>query len=335
MVEKILHNLYRIEIPLPNNPLQTLNSYVIKGSGSERSLVVDTGMNREECRIAMLTGLDEVGIDLDKTDFFITHMHADHCGLAAGLTKNPPVVYCSRLAAIDIERLSDREYWEKISAIGRLSGFPEEELQRVIYTHPGYKYCPRGQMNFKILKDKDTISAGGYNFICIKTPGHTTGHMCLYEPSKKILLSGDHILNDITPNISLGLSYNNNLLYEYINSLDKIYGLEVDLVLPGHRNLIIDCRGRIRELKNHFQARADEVLSILKKGSQDAYEVASQMTWDITCESWDLFPIMQKWFASGEAIAYLKYLEEMKMACKEEKEKKYYFALADHYQGTV
>jgi hypothetical protein len=33
------------------------------------------------------------------------------------------------------------------------------------------------------------------------------------------------------------------------------------------------------------------------------------MTWDLSYDSWDLFPVAQKWFAAGEALAHLKYLE--------------------------
>jgi hypothetical protein len=34
------------------------------------------------------------------------------------------------------------------------------------------------------------------------------------------------------------------------------------------------------------------------------------MTWDIKCDSWGAFPLAQKWFATGEAIAHLRYLKE-------------------------
>ena len=82
----------------------------------------------------------------------------------------------------------------------------------------------------------------------------------------------------------------------------------MELVLPGHRNIFTDLRGRIEELKEHHDRRAEEVLSILKKGPQTAYQVASRMTWDIVCDSFDAFPLAQKWFAAGEAIAHVKYL---------------------------
>ena len=83
MIEEILTSLYRIEVPLVNSPLRALNSYVI--TASERNLIVDTGWNRQECMDALQRGLKELGVDLEKTDFFITHMHQDHIGLLSRL----------------------------------------------------------------------------------------------------------------------------------------------------------------------------------------------------------------------------------------------------------
>jgi hypothetical protein len=53
----------------------------------------------------------------------------------------------------------------------------------------------------------------------------------------------------------------------------------------------------------------NEVAAILEKGPQHAYRVASRMTWDLKADSWEAFPRAQKWFATGEAIAHLRYLE--------------------------
>ena len=101
-----------------------------------------------------------------------------------------------------------------------------------------------------------------------------------------------------------------NPLGDYLASLDKVSALEVDIVLPGHRRIFRNCRDRIKELKRHHNRRAGEVLSILGRESGNAYQVASQMTWDLDYASWNLFPVAQKWFATGEAIAHLRYLEE-------------------------
>jgi len=118
-----------------------------------------------------------------------------------------------------------------------------------------------------------------------------------------------------------------NPLKEYLTSLDKVYNLDVKLVLPGHRSAFNNYRERIQELKRHHQTRANEVLSILQKGSKNAFQVASQMSWDLTYKSWDLFPVPQKWFATGEAIAHLKYLEEKGKVRREIQEQKVVFSL--------
>ena len=106
MFEEILPNLYRVEVPLSGSPLQSLNSYIIRGT--QRSLVIDTGWNREECRRALTSGLRELTVDLEVADFFITHAHADHSGLVSELATNVARIYIGWADAVD---LSSTESW--------------------------------------------------------------------------------------------------------------------------------------------------------------------------------------------------------------------------------
>ncbi|MFC1861665.1 MBL fold metallo-hydrolase, partial [Chloroflexota bacterium] len=281
-----------------------INSYIIKAQG--RSLIIDTGMNREECISVMSAGLKELAVDLETTDFFITHLHADHLGLVSYLATDNSTVYFNQPDA-NVIKLSSK--WNRHSDFADINGFPAEERKKAIENHPGRIYSSKGHPDFHILKEGDTISIGEYLFRCVETPGHTRGHMCLYEPNKKILMSGDHILIDITPNISLW-SDDENPLNEYLHSLDKVYNLDIKLVLPGHRSAFENYKERIEELKQHHQTRANEVLSILEEDAQNAFQVASKMTWDMDYKSWEEFPPSQKWFAFGEAVSHLKYLEE-------------------------
>jgi len=321
MIEEILTNLYKIEIPLPKNPLKSLNSYVIKGP--EQNLIIDTGWNQKECMNAMQAGLKKVGVDIRKTNFFITHLHADHIGLLSSIAADTSAIYFNRP---DADRIRSGVPWDNSINFARLNGFPENELQRVLQSHPGFKFRSKGYPPFHILEEDDKISIGDNVFRCIQTPGHTKGHMCLYEPSKKIFIAGDHILNDITPTIQLW-SYDWDPLEAYLKSLDKVYQLDIKLVLPGHRSIFRNYKERIEELKHHHQKRLDEIISILEKDSQDAYQVASQMTWDIVYDSWDLFPVPQKWFGIGEAIAHLKHLEEKEIVRKEIQGQRILFSL--------
>lgn len=303
MIEEVLPNLFRLEIPLPDNPLKWVNSYVVKSD--EGALIIDTGLNRDECHEAMLAGLKELDVDLADVFFFITHLHADHFGLVARLVSDPGRIYFSRPETEIIESWSG---WEPMIQYAARNGYPEELLRQALDAHPGFKHSSKWVPDMKTLTDGDIIEAGDYKFTCVETPGHTRGHICLYEPSAKILISGDHILGDITPNIQCW-SDEENSLKSYLESLDKTAKLDVDLVLPGHRTLIPDLYARIHELKEHHRARLAEVVDILKSGSRSAFETASLMSWDLT-GGWEEFPLAQKWFATAEATAHLRCLEE-------------------------
>lgn len=304
MVQEIRSDLFLIEVPLPNSPLKYLNSYVVRSD--DRNLIVDTGLNRNKCLEAISEGLAEIGVDLKRTDFFITHLHADHFGLVSKLATPTSRVFFNRPEA---EMIEAKGWWEPMLSAAGKNGFPEDELRKALEQHPGYKFSSDWVPEMSLLKDGDPIDVGDYHFTCLHTPGHSMGHTCLYEEEKKLLVAGDHILIDITPNIQCWYEAANPL-GDYIDSLNRVYDLEIDLVLPGHRRLIDDHRARIDELKRHHQARCDEIVDILAQQTLNAYQTASHMTWDIKAESWEHFPIAQKWFATGEAIAHLHYLEE-------------------------
>ncbi len=303
MPEEIIRDVFRLEIPLPGNPLKALNSYVIRGQ--DRHLIIDCGMRQQECREAMLAGLSELGIELPDTDFFITHFHADHLGLVSDLASNRSTIY---LNEPDASRILNSSLRQEFARLARLHGFPPQEIDKALTAHPGSKYGPQLPLDFVSPEDGQVIKAGRYTLRCIATPGHSFGHLCLYEEEQKFLLSGDHILADITPNIAAWFG-DWNALEWYLRSLDKVAVLDVRLVLPGHRRIFTEMRARLEQLKQHHAARAEEVLQLVKAGPATAYQLASHMTWDFDCDSFERFPVSQRWFATGEAIAHLAYLE--------------------------
>jgi len=306
MIEHILPNIYRIEIPLPKNPLKALNSYLIKDS--QRNLLIDTGFNLEACRVAMDQALLELGIDMDGTDLFITHLHTDHSGLVQYLARPNSTVWMGKDDAELFEaNMREGLFKQRASSLLFSSGLLLDGVPNRPQEEAVTKYADRTIVPVSAVHEGDIFLRGGYTWQAISTPGHTAGHMCLYEAQHKILIAGDHILDKITPNIGLWtLKY--DALGKYIPSLDKIAALDVELVLPGHRNLIADVRRRIEEIKQHHEHRLQDVLQALGKDKKTAAQVAKRMQWDLSYKHWDEFPLNQKMHAAAEAMAHLYHL---------------------------
>jgi len=306
MCEELLPGFFKVEIPLPNSPLKYLNSYIILGP--TRFLVIDTGFNRPECLNQFLKAINSLKLDLNKADFFITHNHSDHMGLLVQLAQPTSTVYFNYPELSNFES-GDRENWRKMRHdLFVANGYPEIEYQLATAKSTRMLYGLKRKIDFTPLKEDNLIGCGDYHFTCIETPGHTPGHLCLYESGKKILISGDHILYDITPNITLW-SEMENPLDQYFKSLNKVNALEASLVLPGHRTIGKDHHNRIKEIQKHHHRRLDEVMTVLRDGEKTAFQIASKLSWDIKYSSWDSFPLNQKYFAVGEALAHIKYLE--------------------------
>ncbi|MBC2722739.1 MAG: MBL fold metallo-hydrolase, partial [Desulfosporosinus sp.] len=122
-----------------------------------------------------------------------------------------------------------------------------------------------------------------------------------------LFFCGDHILDEITPNITFW-GFEQDILATYIKSLNKVYNFEIDYLLTAHRKIVRNHRNRINELLHHHEERLQEILSILKGGRKTPVEMAASMHWDIGHKKWSDFPPSQMWFASGEALSHLEHL---------------------------
>lgn len=180
MLTKVADNIYKKIVPLPNNPLREINSYIITG---EKNLVIDTGFNRPECEAALQEAFDELGIE--STDLFITHLHSDHCGLVPKFSDENSTIYSGETDGEIINFEVGNLYWQILDDMFIKYGFPKAEFGRNTDIHPGRKYCHERRVDFTYVKEGDVLEYGGYSLEVIHTPGHTPGHMCLYDREKK------------------------------------------------------------------------------------------------------------------------------------------------------
>jgi glyoxylase-like metal-dependent hydrolase (beta-lactamase superfamily II) len=336
--EKISENIYRIKVRLPRNPLKYLNSYLVLGK--DRNLLIDTGFHLPESYADLVAGLDAIPHDADRTDVFLTHCDSDHSGNGGRSCRPSCRVYISRIDKPLVEffmRMPEKAE-EAFRRIFVTCGFPAGEVDEALRINPALKNNAVTDFESVPVDDGHAFDLGGVKLRAILTPGHSPGHMCLYDEDTKTMFTGDHVLFDITPNITEWRGMDDSL-GSYIGSLCRVRGMDVRFALPGHRESG-DFYARIDGIIKHHDARLAEVITVMGEMTRRvAYDIASKMTWKITGD-WKAFPIAQKFFAVGESRSHLRYLELRGMVRRErdESNETEYFSLvpgAKPFGGTA
>ena len=305
-------SIYKLYIPLTGNALKNLNCYVLIDQGE--SLVIDTGFRNSECKAALMSGLAQLGVSPEHTKLFVTHLHSDHCGMAEYFDYPDTTIYMGgaeyEYLLYVLECIPDNSM-HRFSAPQLAGGFPEEYLRAASESNPARIFMSSRAFPVTKVSDGDELRVGSVRLEVVSVPGHTPGQMILYLPEEKILFSADHVLFDITPNITCWSGVRDPL-GQYLQSLDKILTYDVVTVFPGHRNLSNKTlEQRVQEIKDHHERRLDEIRSVLRRyPGANAYEVASHLTWSLHGATWETAPKAQQWFAVGETIAHLDYLRE-------------------------
>ena len=331
MFEEIAEDLYRVKIPLPGLSLGFVNSYVIKSDG--RSLIIDPGLYHDKSFEVMQNVLRKLDISLEKTDYFITHSHGDHIGLVYRLVRSGSILYINELETQTIFKIQTGILSSETADFLRISGFPEKDPDKIIPPRAIREFKTGGSPPFTFVDDQYVIEKGTFQLLCIKTPGHSKGHICLYEPEKRFLFAGDHLLRGITPIIQ-GRIDDDDPLENYLASLDKIDRLDIQTVLPGHGDIFEDCKERIEEIRKHHQERNNEILSILQENKRNIYEIAMLMTWKTESDSWESMPPTQQYFAAGEAFSHLIYLEKKGEVSRTIKDGEVLYSLSEWRHGS-
>jgi glyoxylase-like metal-dependent hydrolase (beta-lactamase superfamily II) len=109
------------------------------------------------------------------------------------------------------------------------------------------------------------------------TPGHSPGHVCLYEAAGGLLFAGDHILPDLSPNIGLHPQSTPDPLHDYLDGLRRMADRKPRLVLPAHGRPFNDVTGRVDALVSHHNRRLDQILEIVGRDEKSGWQVALEL----------------------------------------------------------
>lgn len=301
--------IHQIKVPIPDNPLGNLNCYLVEGK--EGWVMIDTGWYTPETLDSLKRGLKDLGLSFsDIATIVITHTHPDHFGLAGRIKQLSPdtKLIMHRLEA-DLIESRYIKFSDLIQQVGfflqchGVSSHIIPDLDRS--SMPALEYV-RITYPDKTLYGGEIIDTGKYKLEVIWTPGHSIGHICLYEPRNELLFSGDHILPHITSAISLHVQSGDDPLGDYLNALNKIENMPVKKILPAHEDIFTDFQGRINEIEKHHQDRGNEIQLTISNKQLSACEISSQIAWNIS--NWDDLSPLHKRLAVMETVAHLEYL---------------------------
>lgn len=312
---------------MPDNPLKAVNSYLV--IGDERNLLIDTGFNHPLSQKTLLSALREVDSPLERTDIFVTHAHVDHAGMAPDLKRSQNQLFCSEEDGKYLNPYAGGFYSRYTLGLSALLAIPRDRrMSGEDLTDPHRdNHAPEKTVDITVVKEPDHLRVGDFDFEVIDMPGHSPAHIGLYERSRRMLFCGDHILENITPNLSMW-GCDRDYVHIYTQSLKKVRTLDVELLFPGHRGIITEPRKRIDELIDHHVARTGEILDALRRGSKTVYDVAGNITWHINGGNISDYAPEQLWFAASETFAHLEHLRYIGIARRCKEAGAYYYTLA-------
>lgn len=307
-VEEVTGGVWSIPVPIPDNPLRYVLTYLIEHQSG--FLMVDPGWNHPDSWTALTTGLAAAQIPMSAvTAVVITHVHPDHHGLSGAVREQSGAwiamheredAWLAGLAEQGAVRAGMTSYM-------RLSGAPPEHLAELSARQPAGGPGRGMARADRTLTHGDLIDVPGLTMRAIWTPGHSPGHLCFHLESRGLLLTGDHVLPRITPNISV-YDLTSSPLDDYLDSLAALRGIEPGEVLPAHEYRFTDLDARLDALAEHHQERLDEVSQALSAvpGGLSAWQVALRVSWS---RPWDQLGPFQHQAALGEVSAHLRHLE--------------------------
>jgi glyoxylase-like metal-dependent hydrolase (beta-lactamase superfamily II) len=309
---EILRGLYQLKVPIPNNPIGYVMPYMFEVPGG--CSIIDPGWDADESVEALRSQMGDLGASFgDIKQIIVTHVHPDHYGMAARLKEMSGaqvLVHEDDInqprwgAGVDIDAWFDRHGWP-------------EDAPRMDPNRAGWqRRMLEGSKPDRLMHDKEKLVLGDFELTVLWTPGHSPGHACFYMEAEEHLLSGDHVLPTISPNVGLWPGSDEDPLGDYIRSLKKLRGLSVRRVLPAHEYDFEDLEARLDSLEVHHDARLHEVTDAMDMGATTAYEISRGVLWSIG--HFDNFDYPTRRAAVSETLSHLRHLERERRISFEE-----------------
>ncbi len=310
-VEQVRPDLWSVPVPIPDSPLRYTLTYLI--AADSELTVVDPGWNADATWQALADGLSALGASAaDVTGIVVTHIHPDHHGLSGRLREASGAWVAMHPAERDTLaalRFQGARAADGDAAWLRRCGVPADVAGELTMRHVAdHPFATMADPDL-VLEHGDLVPLARRKLRAIWTPGHTPGHLCLHEEAQDVLLSGDHVLPRISPNIGLQPHAAEPPLAAYLRSLESIAAFDSAEVLPAHEYRFSGLADRVRMLLAHHDRRCEEVVAILRRiGPTTTWQVTKELTWS---RGWASVTGFMRRAALAEAGAHLRHLADL------------------------
>jgi glyoxylase-like metal-dependent hydrolase (beta-lactamase superfamily II) len=308
--ERVLPGLWRLRLPLPWPGIPHCNAWALaQGDGF---VLIDTGMYDSTSIEHLDRALHQVKLKLEDARLLaITHAHSDHWGQSAPIVERAGCeMWMHPNHEAQFANLSDPDRaLTRRMEVARHSGVPDGALTEYVKR---VKDVPSGIAEAiepnQPLVDGVTIDTDLGTWQVIETPGHTPSHVCLFQPERRLLISGDHLLGRISLYFDYGQSP--DPVGEYLSSLQKIEGARARLALSGHGKPFLDVPGHIEGTRRLVVENIERATASVTSEPRTAMTIALDMFRE---QRGARHPA---WLLS-QTLCYLRHLEQAGQARRE------------------
>lgn len=307
-VEQVRPGVWSLPVPMPHNPMRYTLAYAFTGSSSV--VLVDPGWDSPEGRAALTAGLAAAGARPDDvTGIVVTHVHPDHHG-ASGWLRSVSGAWIGMHPA-EAASLPGRAWSDHQADTDRAwllsHGVPAADLAAMALRDERIAALRAMAEPDRLIADGDRVEVPGRDVRAVWTPGHTPGHLCLHDAGAGILLTGDHLLPRISPNVAVhAATAPGDPLGDYLRSLAGATAFPADEALPAHEYRFRGIDVRAKQLLAHHDERNLEALRVAAAlPAPTAWAIAAGMRWS---RGWDSLHGLLRRMALAETVAHLHHL---------------------------